>query len=55
MAYLREIDRECRCGKRAVVELVNRRNATHGVYCRSCGARALRELLRDEEREDRKG
>lgn len=50
MAYLRELPvRECQvCGARAVVELVNRRNAPCGYFCRSHGRRAHRELERAE-------
>jgi superfamily II helicase len=50
MAYLRELKRLCReCRLRAaVVELVNRRNAGLGEFCRRCGERRLKEQLERE-------
>ncbi len=51
MAYLVELDRPCEtgCGRRAVVELRNRRNKTMGRYCRACGRDRLNHL-REQER-----
>src|SRR5215469_2797733 len=57
MAHLREIGGPCEgptpglaCpGRRqAVVELLDRFNASRGLYCRECGGRRLRELERAE-------
>jgi len=43
MAYLREVPmHKCKCGKRAVVELINRHNIPQGKYCELCGKQALR-------------
>lgn len=53
MARLRELGEPCQgpepgldCpgGRRAVVELVDRRNAARGRYCRECGRRRLAAL-----------
>jgi uncharacterized Zn finger protein len=44
MAYLKEIEIKCRCGKRATVELMNRFNASYGHYCAKCGKVALKAL-----------
>lgn len=44
MPHLREIPQyKCPCGRPARVELFNDRNAPNGRYCKSCGARKLRE------------
>jgi hypothetical protein len=51
MAYLRELGTVCQCGRRAVVEVFNRFNATQGKFCRACGNRRLRELERREHQE----
>ena len=50
MAYLMAILKlRCsQCLRPAVVEVFNRLNSLHGRYCRSCGARALKELERAE-------
>lgn len=46
MAHLREYDTTCQgiyvtCGKRAVVELLDRWNGNKGKYCRKHGEQAL--------------
>jgi hypothetical protein len=57
VARLRELAEECQgpepgldCPghRRAVVELVDRRNAPRGRYCRECGRRRLAALLEVE-------
>jgi hypothetical protein len=49
MAYLRDLPKpRCRCGKPPAVELVNRRNAPCGTYCRNCAKRALARLVERE-------
>jgi len=48
-AHLRRLVRQCRdCGARAEVELFNTRNVSFGEFCRPCGNRRLKGLLRDE-------
>ncbi len=54
MAYMRDLDKKCGymlCDRRAVVEVVNRRNASLGVFCRQHGKR----VLEDRQREESKG
>lgn len=48
--HLRELpQRKCgSCGKKATVELYNSRNAPCGIYCKSCGNRALKRLQTSE-------
>jgi hypothetical protein len=50
MAYLRDLpERKCfSCRKRASVELFNRANGSHGLFCRRCGAARLKNLLASE-------
>lgn len=55
MAYLRSLIAQCQttgCVRQRTVQLVNRRNAEVGEYCREHGAKALRQLKNTEERED---
>lgn len=43
MAYLRDFTTICKnCGKRPVVELIDRWNGNRGTYCRKCGEKALK-------------
>jgi len=44
MAYLRELRKECWCGKQAVVEVFNLRNSSHGTYCRRHGEELVKKL-----------
>ncbi len=50
MAYLKAIikSRCDHCPQTASVEVLNRYNSLQGRYCRSCGARALKELEKHE-------
>ena len=56
MAYLRAVNLTCYlpgCTRRATVELVNRFNASLGVYCAAHGKLRLRELqLLEVEQQD---
>ena len=52
MAYLKEITRpQCPCGKRAVVILMNYRNASISAYCQPCGKRALKRQNQSEKQD----
>jgi hypothetical protein len=51
MAYMRSIERQCKCGKRATVEVLNNRNARMGEYCKACAAQKVRELNKREQDE----
>lgn len=54
MAYLRDLAERCMgCKVRdAKVELINRKNAVLGKFCRSCGNSRLARLKKREERMD---
>ena len=49
MAYMKELNIKCNCGKQAVVEVFNTRNGSMGKFCREHGKRKLRETQRYED------
>jgi ribosomal protein L40E len=49
MAYLVDLDLKClKCGKRALVRLVDRWNGDRGKFCRKCGKTQLEQQKRNE-------
>ncbi len=54
MAYMKDITRECsigHCHRRAVVEVFNYRNSSHGDYCRPCGKLMVNDLKVHEKKD----
>jgi hypothetical protein len=49
MAYLVDLAAQlCPCGKRATVQVFNRRDTLQGLFCRRCGEARVRELTTAE-------
>ena len=54
MAYCKSIEQQCSessCVRLAVVEVLNNRNVSYGIYCGKHGGTLQRQLQADEDKE----